>query len=73
MDREQAAEIHRHLLAAAKWRKTARIVGNVSEHYGKLGIGLDPAIAAACLMKMIDSNLVEAAGDLRMWLSARSG
>jgi hypothetical protein len=50
-----------------QWRKTARIVGNVSEHYGSLGISLDPAIAAARLMAMVDSGLVEGAGDLRMW------
>lgn len=48
-------------------RKTARIVGNVSEYYRKLGIDLDPAIAAARLMAMVDSGLVESAGDLRMW------
>lgn len=50
-----------------QWRKTARIVGTVSEHYGALGIDLDPAIVAARLMVMVDSDLVEAAGDLRMW------
>jgi uncharacterized protein DUF3658 len=48
-------------------RKTARIVGRVSEHYRSLGIDLDPAIAAARLMAMVDSGLVEGAGDLRMW------
>jgi hypothetical protein len=49
------------------WRKTARIVGNVSEHYRSLGIDLDPAIAAARLMAMVGSDLIEAAGDLRKW------
>jgi hypothetical protein len=29
-----------------QWRKTARIVGNVSEHCASLNISLDPAIAA---------------------------
>jgi uncharacterized protein DUF3658 len=48
-------------------RKTARIVGNVSEHYRQLGIDLDPAIAAARLMAMVDSGLIEGAGNLRMW------
>jgi uncharacterized protein DUF3658 len=48
-------------------RKTARIVGRVSEHYRSLGIDLDPAIVAARLMAMVDSGLVERAGDLRMW------
>jgi hypothetical protein len=50
-----------------QWLKTARIVGHVSEHYAKLGISLDPAIAAARLMKMVETGLVEAAGDLRKW------
>jgi hypothetical protein len=50
-----------------QWRKTARIVGNVSEHYRGLGISLDPAIAAARLRTMVDSGLVESAGDLRKW------
>jgi hypothetical protein len=50
-----------------RWRKTARIVGDVSEHYASLGISLDPAIAAARLMAMVDSGLVESAGDLRKW------
>ena len=50
-----------------QWRKTARIVGYVSEHYRSLGIDLDPAIAAARLMAMVESDLVEAAGDLRKW------
>jgi hypothetical protein len=49
------------------WRKTAAIVGKVSEQYRSLGIDLDPAIAAARLMAMADSGLVESAGDLRMW------
>ena len=49
------------------WRKTAAIVGRVSEQYRSLGIDLDPAIAAARLMAMVDSGLVESAGDLRMW------
>jgi hypothetical protein len=48
-------------------RKMARIVGNVSEHYASLGINLDPAIAAARLMAMVDSGLIEGAGDLRKW------
>jgi hypothetical protein len=48
-------------------RKTARIVGNISEHYRKLGIDLDPAIAAARLMAMVDAGLIESAGDLRKW------
>jgi hypothetical protein len=50
-----------------QWRKTARIVGDVSEHYASLGTSLDPAIAAARLMAMVDSGLVEGAGDLRKW------
>lgn len=50
-----------------QWRKTARIVGTVSGQYRSLGIDLDPAIAAARLMAMVDSSLVEGAGDLRMW------
>jgi hypothetical protein len=50
-----------------QWRKTARIVGRVSEQYIKLGIDMDPAIVAARLMAMVDSDLVEGAGDLRMW------
>jgi hypothetical protein len=50
-----------------QWRKTARIVGNVSEQYRGLGIDLDPAIAAARLMTMVESGLVEAQGDLRKW------
>jgi Protein of unknown function len=50
-----------------QWRKTARIVGNVSEHYRSLGVSLDPAIVAARLMTMVDSGLVESAGDLRKW------
>jgi hypothetical protein len=50
-----------------RWRKTARIAGNVSEHYSGLGISLDPAIAAARLMVMVDSGLIESVGDLRMW------
>jgi hypothetical protein len=48
-------------------RKTARIVGNVSEHYRSLGVDLDPAIVAARLMAMADSGVIEAAGDLRKW------
>ena len=48
-------------------RKCARIVGDVSEHYRSLGVSLDPAIAAARLMAMVDSGLVESAGDLRKW------
>ena len=51
----------------AQWRKTARIVGNVSEQYRSLGIDLDPAIVAARLVTMVDSGLVESAGDLRKW------
>lgn len=50
-----------------QWRKTARIVGHVSEHYREQGIDLDPAIAAARLMAMVDSGLIESAGDLRKW------
>lgn len=50
-----------------QWRKTARIVGTVSEQYRSLGIDLDPAIVAARLMTMVDSGLVEHAGDLRKW------
>jgi hypothetical protein len=50
-----------------QWHKTARIVGNVSEHYRGLGVDLDPAIAAARLMTMVESGLVEGAGDLRKW------
>jgi hypothetical protein len=49
------------------WRKTARIVGNVSEHYGKLGIDLDPAIVAARLKFLSDTDRIEGVGDLRMW------
>jgi hypothetical protein len=60
-DRIILSELHQ------QWRKTARIVGNVSEHYRKLGISLDPAIAAARLMNMAETGLVEAAGDLRKW------
>ena len=51
----------------AQWRKTARFVGTVSEQYRRLGIDLDPAIVAARLMTMVDSGLVEGAGDLRKW------
>jgi hypothetical protein len=54
-------------LLSRYWRKTAAIVGRVSEQYRSLGIDLDPAIAAARLMAMADSGLVESAGDLRMW------
>jgi hypothetical protein len=50
-----------------QWLKTARIAGNVSKHYAGFGISLDPAIAAARLMAMVDSGLVESAGDLRKW------
>jgi hypothetical protein len=50
-----------------QWRKTARIVGTVSEQYIELGVDMDPAIVAARLMMMVDSGLVEGAGDLRMW------
>jgi Protein of unknown function len=50
-----------------RWLKTARIVGDVSVHYANLGIRLDPAIVAARLMAMVDSGLIERAGDLRMW------
>lgn len=50
-----------------QWRKTARIVGTVSEHYRNLGISLDPAIAAARLTTMVNSGLIESAGDLRKW------
>ena len=60
-DRTVLSELSQH------WRKTARIVGRASEHYRKLGIDLDPAIAAARLMAMVDAGLVEGAGDLRMW------
>jgi hypothetical protein len=49
------------------WRKTARIVGRVSAHYESLGIDLDPAIAAARLMTMVDSDSIESVGDLRKW------
>ena len=48
-------------------RKTARIVGKVSEHYRQLGTDLDPAIAAARLIAMVDAGLIEGAGNLRMW------
>jgi len=51
----------------AQWRKTAWIVGKVSEQYRSLGISLDPAIVAARLRTMVDSGLVESAGDLRKW------
>ena len=50
-----------------RWLKTARIVGDVSKHYRSLGIELDPAIAAARLKAMVDSGLIESAGDLRKW------
>jgi hypothetical protein len=50
-----------------RWRKTARIVVRVSIHYRNLGIDLDPAIIAARLMAMVDSDLVDGAGDLRQW------
>src|SRR5262249_41928712 len=49
------------------WLKTARIVLFVSKHYAKLGIDLDPAIAAARLMKMVETGIVESQGDLRKW------
>ena len=48
-------------------RKTARIVGDVSEHYRTRGIDLDPAIAAARLMAMAEDGLIEAEGDVRKW------
>ncbi|HWZ40205.1 MAG TPA: DUF3658 domain-containing protein [Bradyrhizobium sp.] len=51
----------------SQWRKTAVIVGSVSEQHRSLGIDLDPAIAAARLMAMVESGLVESAGDLRKW------
>jgi hypothetical protein len=54
-------------LLSRNWRKTAAIVGRVSEQYRSLGIDLDPAIAAARLIAMADSGLIEGAGDLRMW------
>jgi hypothetical protein len=60
-DRVILSELSRH------WRKTARIVGRASEHYRGLGIDLDPAIAAARLMTMVDSGSIEGAGDLRKW------
>ena len=62
-------DFDRAILSAlhAQWRKTARIVGTVSEQYRTLGINLDPAIVAARLMTMVDSGLVESAGDLRKW------
>ncbi len=64
-----AVDFDRVILSAMspQWRKTARIVGDVSKHYGSLGISLDPSIAAARLMAMVDSGLVEGAGDLRKW------
>jgi hypothetical protein len=49
------------------WRKTARIVGRVSEQYIELDVDMDPAIVAARLMAMVQSDLVEGAGDLRLW------
>jgi hypothetical protein len=54
-------------MMSPQWRKTSRIVGHVSEHYRELGIDMDPAIAAARLMAMVDSDLVEGQGDLRKW------
>jgi len=65
-------DFNRGVLSALsqQWRKTARIVGNVSENYASLGISLDPTIAAARLMAMVDSGLVGGAGDLRMWRSS---
>jgi Protein of unknown function len=60
-DKVILSELSRH------WRKMARIVGNVSEYYRKLGIDLDPAIAAARLRKMVDTETIEGAGDLRKW------
>jgi Protein of unknown function len=50
-----------------QWRKTAKIIGDVSQHYRSLGVNLDPAMAAARLVTMVDSGLVESAGDLRKW------
>jgi len=49
------------------WRKTARIVSRVSEHYMRLGINVNPAIVAARLMALAASDLIEDIGDLRMW------
>jgi len=49
------------------WRKTARIVGDVSEQYRTRGIDLDPAIAAARLTAMAEAGRIEAEGDLRKW------
>lgn len=60
-DRVILSELSQH------WRKTARIVGNVSEQYRTRGIDLDPAIAAARLMAMTKDGLIEAQGDLRKW------
>lgn len=60
-DRVILSTLHR------QWRKTASIVGNVSQHYREKGIDLDPAIAAARLMAMDASGLIESAGDLRKW------
>ena len=60
-DRIILSELSQH------WRKTARIVGNVSEEYRTRGINLDPAIAAARLMAMTKDGLLEAQGDLRKW------
>jgi hypothetical protein len=60
-DRVILSALHHH------WRKTARIVGTVSEQYRELGVDVDPAIVAARLMTMVASDLVESQGDLRMW------
>ena len=61
-DRVILSEVRQHWLKTARWSSA-----DVSEHYDKLGIDLDPAIAAARLMKMVETGIVEAQGDLRTW------
>jgi hypothetical protein len=60
-------------LLGERWRKTAAIVGRVSEHYGSLGIDLDPVIAAARLMAMVDAGLIEAPVTFACGALARCG
>jgi len=52
---------------SSHWRKTARIVGTVSEQYRSRGIDLDRAIVAARLKFLSDTDRIEGVGDLRKW------
>jgi hypothetical protein len=54
-------------MMSTRWRKTARIVGSVAEQYRSVGIDLDPAIVAARLKFLSDTDRIEGIGDLRMW------